>query len=181
MRTIFPLLLLLSTIGAAPAEPVRRLDRDRSRVSFALDGEYLAVTGAFHAYDGKVRFGPDRRAPSEVAFTIDVSKFSLDTKDPRAALVVQQLAASLPSSVMTFRSTSVKPAGEGRFLLSGVSVVQGRREEVSLPVEALPAGPGRSRFKGKVSGEPALDGPAGLLLGEASGQIVFTLEFAEAR
>ena len=121
---------------------VWQADTTHSEITFKLRHLILAaIEGRARLNRAAIRIDPERPARSSIEAVIDAR--SLDTGVPERDDHIRSAefldAAAHPD--IHFRSTSVEPAADGRYLVKGTLTVKSVAREVSLEVEDL----GRSR------------------------------------
>ncbi len=134
---VLPAALLLSATLAAQEWEI---DSAHSSVQFAVRHMMVAtVRGQFGKLTGKVRWDPNK--PSEAGVVAQVEVASIDTREPKRDAHLRSAdffdAEKFPT--MSFRSTSLTPAGPGRHKLTGELTIRGVTRPVVFDVE----GPGQ--------------------------------------
>jgi polyisoprenoid-binding protein YceI len=138
MRGLTKGLALLVVAGALPAQEWV-IDSAHSSVQFAVRHMMVAtVRGSFGKISGKVRWDPSNPAAAGVEAQVEVA--TIDTREPKrdAHLRSPDFFDAEKHPLMTFRSTSVTPAGPGRYRLAGELTIRGVSRPVIFDVE----GPG---------------------------------------
>jgi polyisoprenoid-binding protein YceI len=138
MRGLTKGLALLVVAGALPAQEWV-IDSAHSSVQFAVRHMMVAtVRGSFGKISGKVRWAPSNPAAAGVEAQVEVA--TIDTREPKrdAHLRSPDFFDAEKHPLMTFRSTSVTPAGPGRYRLAGELTIRGVSRPVIFDVE----GPG---------------------------------------
>lgn len=132
-------------------------DPTHSEITFKLRHLILAtIDGRARLKRAEIRFDLEQPARSSIEAVIDAQ--SIDTGVPERDDHIRSaefLDAALHREIR-FKSTSVAPAGEGRYLVTGILTVKDLAREVSLEVEDLghgfsPGGPPRVRFRAHAS------------------------------
>jgi len=100
------------------------------------------VKGAFSKVTGTVNFDPNNLATSTVDATIDVS--TVDTRQPQrdADLRSPNFFDVEKFPTMTFKSTSVKPNGDGGYNVTGDLSLHGQTRQQTFVVDG-PSAPGK--------------------------------------
>jgi polyisoprenoid-binding protein YceI len=128
-------------------------DPTHSEITFKLRHLILAtIDGRARLERAEIRIDPEQPARSSIEAVIDAQ--SIDTGLPERDDHIRSaefLDAALHREIR-FKSTSVVPAGDGRFLVTGILTVRALAREVSLEVEDLgrslpPDGPPRVKFR----------------------------------
>ncbi|HXF58779.1 MAG TPA: YceI family protein [Candidatus Saccharimonadales bacterium] len=138
-------LLLGSLLFAAPvlAAPVSYdIDPVHSRVEFTIRHMFSKVTGNFGAFKGSVVYDAAALGSSSASVEIDAS--SIDTNNERRDNHLKSAdffdVAKYPT--LTFTSTKVTSAGEGKFKVEGTLTMHGVKKPVVLDASFLGQGPG---------------------------------------
>lgn len=135
MKTLLALFAVLVTpIWAEVAE--WRIDSAHSAAQFSVRHMMVStVRGHFGKMSGKVLFDPADLSKTVVEATVDVA--SIDTREPKRDAHLKSPdffeVEKFPS--MTFKSTSIKPAGSGKFLMTGDLTIKGTTKPVIFEVE----------------------------------------------
>jgi len=112
-----------------------RLDPRHSSVDFKVRHIGLSnVHGRFNRFDATLRVG-DALADTRVEATVEMS--SVDTNDPDrdAHLLGTDFFSVDRHPLMTFRSTGIRPAGDGGYTLDGELTLNGVTPPATLDVE----------------------------------------------
>jgi polyisoprenoid-binding protein YceI len=149
-------LLLGSLLFAAPvlAAPVSYdIDPVHSRVEFTIRHMFSKVTGNFGAFKGVVVY--DAAAPAGSSVNAEIDASSIDTNNERRDNHLKSPdffdVAKYPT--LTFTSTKVTAAGDGKFKVEGTLTMHGVSKPVALDASFLGQGPGldgvaRAGFEG---------------------------------
>lgn len=106
----------------------------QSEIVFVSKQMGVPVEGRFKKFDAQLQFDPAKPQTSRIDFTVDVAS---------ATLGVPETDAELPKPVWfnvpkfpqaTFRSSSVKALGGGRFEVAGKLSIKGLSQDVVVPV-----------------------------------------------
>jgi len=130
---------LLIVAGLSPAQEWV-IDSAHSSVQFAVRHMMVAtVRGSFGKITGKVQWDPAKPSAAVVEAQVEVA--TIDTREPKrdAHLRSPDFFDAEKYPQMTFRSTSVTPAGPGRYKLAGELTIRGVTRPVVFDVE----GPGQ--------------------------------------
>lgn len=136
-----------------------QLDPAHSSIGFSVRHMMIAkVRGAFGKYEVKAKLNADDLAKSHVEATIDVASIDTGVADRDAHLRSADFFDADNHPTIRFVSTSIEPAGEGRYRLGGELTIKDVTQPVTLDVEAT--GPatdpwGNTRFGFSLTG--ALD------------------------
>ncbi len=145
-KTLVPLalaaVLAAASASAAPAVPPAAagawtIDRSHSEVGFQVRHLVSKVRGSFDEFDAVIRVDAEALEASSVRFTVKAA--SIDTKDAKRDEHLRSAdffdTARFPE--IRFVSTSVRPAGENRYEVTGDLTMHGVTRRVTLPVTFL--------------------------------------------
>ena len=127
-------LLSLAVSTAWGAARSWEVDPSHSNIYFSIDHIYSKVHGRFTAVEAKIDFDPAALEQSRFAFTIKVD--SVDTGEPKRDkhLLSADFFDSGTFGLITFTSTSITNAGEGRYNVAGTLSVKGESHNIVLPL-----------------------------------------------
>ncbi|MFP4513643.1 MAG: YceI family protein [Acidimicrobiales bacterium] len=118
-----------------PAPGTFEIDASHSTLEFAVRHLMVSkVRGRFGSYSGTITVAEDPLA-SSVEVTIDPSTVDTGDEGRDGHLVSEDFFAVEQYPEITFRSTSVRPAGGSRFDVDGELTVRGVTQTVTLPAE----------------------------------------------
>ncbi len=124
-------------VGPASASGTWSVDKSHSEVGFQIRHLMAKVRGSFTDFDATIKVDAARPEASSVAFTVKAA--SVDTREPKRDEHLRSAdffdAAKFPE--IRFVSTSVRPAGENRYDVTGDLVLRGVTKRVTLPVTFL--------------------------------------------
>jgi polyisoprenoid-binding protein YceI len=134
MRVVFGLLL---ASGAIQAQAVSwRIDPQHSSAQFSVKHMMIStVRGQFGGVKGNILYDPKNPASATVEATIDCS--TVNTGEPKrdADLKTAQFFDVKNYPVMTFKSTSVEPAGAGKLKVTGSLTINAITRTVVLDID----------------------------------------------
>jgi polyisoprenoid-binding protein YceI len=133
-RAILWTLLLLSTAPVRAA--IWEIDPARSRVQFTIRHMVLSdVPGEFKRLNGAVDWDPQSPAQAKIDVTIEAA--SVDTRNAKrdAHLRSSDFFEVEKHPNITFRSTRVEPAGNGKLRITGDLTIRGVTKSVTLAVD----------------------------------------------
>jgi polyisoprenoid-binding protein YceI len=124
---------------AVPATALERfvIDPDHSEVGFSVRHLLSRTRGRFARFSGEVKL--DREMPSNSSVTFEVDAASIDTRQPDrdAHLRSGDFFDVEQHPSVRFTSSTVTPAGEGRFRVEGTLELRGRTKPIVLDVAWL--------------------------------------------
>jgi polyisoprenoid-binding protein YceI len=142
MKNVQPLAVLAASLALATsaAAETYTFDKAHSNVGFQVRHLVSAVSGRFTDYAGTIEIDRAKPENSKVDFTIQAT--SIDTSEPRRDGHLRSAdffdVATHPT--ITFKSTSVKPDGQGSYLVTGDFTMRGVTKAVTLPVTLVGEG-----------------------------------------
>jgi polyisoprenoid-binding protein YceI len=142
MSRRFAVLAVAALASAVPALAAEKYEFDKSHttVSFQVRHIFTWMTGVFGEFSGSIQVDKANPAASAVEFTIQAK--SVDTNDAKRDEHLRTAdffdVANHPT--ITFKSTSVKPAGADKYEVTGDLTLRGVTKRVTLPVAFLGAG-----------------------------------------
>jgi polyisoprenoid-binding protein YceI len=136
MRT----LTLLALAAAAPAVFAQPVDLGHSQVGFTLKQMDVPVDGAFKQFAANVDFNPAKPQTGKADITIQTASVALPTADANNRVKQKEWFNVAQFPTARFVSTSIKPAGAGRFQVSGKLTLKGVTRDVSAPFTAKEQG-----------------------------------------
>lgn len=123
---------------------------DKSRITFTSRQMGVPVEGSFRKFSASIAFDPDMPEAGKAAIEIDLN--SIDTGSEEADTEVKRKAwfdtRNFP--IARFESTSVKPAGNGRYAVAGRMTIKGRSQDVVAPFTLTKNGR-QARVEGSVT------------------------------
>jgi polyisoprenoid-binding protein YceI len=126
------------------------IDGAHSTVEFKIRHLLTKVSGNFREFDGAISYDPESPAGSSVEFSVQAA--SIDTANQKRDDHLRSAdffeAEKYPK--LSFKSKSVKKAGDGKLEVTGDLTIKDVTKEVTIPVEV--AGVMNSPFGGKVAG-----------------------------
>jgi polyisoprenoid-binding protein YceI len=132
------LALLAST--ALPACAQQKLVPAQSDISFTSRQMGVPVDGKFKSFDAQVAFDPKKPEAAKIAMTIDLASVALGVAETEAELKKPEWFATKQFPKASFESTSVKPAGAGKYEVAGKLNIKGTSQNVVVPVTLVQAG-----------------------------------------
>ena len=138
--------LFASTIaGAAPL----KVDPAKSSVSATFKQMGVPVEAKFRQFNAQIDYDATKPAASKA--TVEIQTASLDLGDPDYNKEVAKKewfnAAQFPKA--SFVSSSIAPAGAGKFNVAGKLIIKGRSANVSFPLVAKTEA-GKQVFEGQL-------------------------------
>ena len=142
MKRFLSLFLALAAlalvVAPASAAPVTwKVDPSHTEASFQVKHFFSKVRGVFHDVEGTIVY--DEADPAKVSVNASVKVASVDTGNEKRDGHLQTAdffdAANSPS--ISFKSTSVKPAGKGKYKITGDFTMRGVTKPVTFDAEFL--------------------------------------------
>jgi polyisoprenoid-binding protein YceI len=141
MNTRFAV-LAAAALAASPALAADSYTFDKAHTTVLFQVRHIVtnVTGKFKDFEGTIQIDKANPAASTVDFTIQAA--SIDTNEPKRDEHLRSAdffdVANNPK--LTFKSTSVKPAGKDAYLVGGDLTMRGVTKPVTLNVAFLGEG-----------------------------------------
>ena len=134
--TLFALILALAAPAVAQEAAKWEIDRAHSSAGFAVRHFGVStVRGAFTNITGAILIDDKNLANSSVDVTIDATTVNTDNQGRDNDLKSANFFDVANFPTMTFKSTKVEKAGEGRLRVTGDLTMHGVTKEVVLDVE----------------------------------------------
>ncbi len=144
MKTVFPqqaaaaLLLAIAAVSAASAQ--QKLAAAQSEIAFTSRQMGVPVDGKFTRFDAQLTFDPKKPDASKVAFTVDLTSVAIGSAEVEAELAKPGWFDTKKQQQATFQSTAFKPAGAGKYEVSGKLSIKGSAVDVVVPVTVQQSG-----------------------------------------
>ena len=121
-------------VSPAQAQAPAKLVPAQSEVAFVTKQMGVPVDGKFKKFDAQITLDPKKPETGSIAFSIDMLSASMgvaetDSEMPKA---IWFNAAKFPQA--TFKSTSIKGLGNGKFEVAGKLDIKGNVRDVVVPV-----------------------------------------------
>ena len=117
---------------AAPA-PAWTVDKAVSKVTFSSSFDGGAFTGSFRRWDATIRFDPNNLAGSSVTATFDMASAATGDATRDQALPEPDWFSARAFPQATFKATSFKAQGGGRYQAIGTLTLRGVTKPLTLP------------------------------------------------
>jgi polyisoprenoid-binding protein YceI len=130
----------LAAASPALAAETYQLDRSHTTVGFQVRHIFTMLGGKFQDFSGTIKVDRAKPENSSVEFTVRVA--SIFTNDPKRDehLKSPDFFDATTHPTITFKSTSVKPAGKDVYEVTGPLTMRGVTKVVTLPVTFLGEG-----------------------------------------
>ncbi len=134
----------VAALGASPAlaaDAPAKLVAAQSEVAFITKQMGVPVDGRFKRFDAQVTLDPKKPETGSVSFSIDMASASLGVPETDAEMPKPTwfYVAKFPQA--TFKSSSIKGLGGGKFEVAGKLDIKGNARQVVVPVTITQAGP----------------------------------------
>jgi polyisoprenoid-binding protein YceI len=147
-------LALLSFATAASAAPLSfDIDKPHSQVGFSVRHFFSKVPGQFKDFSGTIVMDEKNPPASSVEVTIQAASISTDNERRDGHLRSPDFFATDSFPTLTFKSTTVAPAGKDKYQVTGELTMRGVTKPVVLDVEFL--GMGQVGIGGQAMGTKA--------------------------
>lgn len=135
------MLSLMTLASGASAEPVTfRIDPSHSDASFTIRHFFSKVPGRFRELEGTVLYDEKNVAASSVDVTIKTASIFTNNDRRDADLRSANFFHVDSFPTITFKSTKVTPAGQGKLTVEGNLTMRGVTRPVTLDVTSLGTG-----------------------------------------
>ncbi|MBL7715122.1 MAG: polyisoprenoid-binding protein [Bdellovibrionales bacterium] len=132
-------ILILALASPAFAAPYA-LDKDHSSVDFTVRHVVSKQKGSFRKFDGSFEFDAKTNKATNIKFNIDASSVFTDNEKRDEHLKSPDFFDVATHKELTFVGKDWKPAGKGKFKLSGDLTIRGVTKPATFDVEYLGAG-----------------------------------------
>lgn len=119
--------------GAAHAAEFSAIHADRSRIGFVYKQMGVAVEGRFPRFAARLAFDPARPQAAQASLDIDLATVDAGSPEASAEVLGKPWFDAKTFPVAKFVATAFKPAGAGRYDVTGRLSIKGRSVEVSAP------------------------------------------------
>lgn len=131
------LLTLLLPLAAAAEAATWAVDTNHSNVGFSVRHFFTPVHGRFGDYSGTIVYDPENVAKSSVEFTVQAASINTDNADRDNHLRSPDFFDVEKFKTLSFKSTGVKSAGDGKLEVTGDFTLHGITKQITVPVEVL--------------------------------------------
>ena len=129
---------LLTALAALPLHAdTFAIDPAHSEVTFQIRHIVSQVRGRFDEFSGTVQMDPKNLPSSTVEFQIKAASIDTNVADRDKHLRSADFFDVEKYPEITFKSTSIKPAGKDTYSVTGTLVMHGVSKEITLPVTLL--------------------------------------------
>ena len=123
-------ILLVAATGAM-AQTKWTVDKLHSNVKFSVQHMVVSeMEGSFKMFDGTMEHSRADFSDAKISFTVDVASVNTDNEKRDGHLKADDFFNAEKYPKMTFVSTSVKPAGQGKYKIAGNLTIR----DVTKPV-----------------------------------------------
>jgi polyisoprenoid-binding protein YceI len=124
----------------ALAAETYQFDKAHTTVGFQVRHIFTMLGGKFQEFSGTIKVDRAKPESSSVEFTIQVDSIFTNEAKRDAHLKSPDFFDAAKHPTITFRSTSLKPDGKDRWLVTGDLTMRGVTRQVTLPVTFLGEG-----------------------------------------
>lgn len=136
--------LALAGLLAAPlaqAQPAAaKLLPAQSSIVFVSKQMGVPVEGEFKRFDAQIAFDPKQPQTGSVVLTVDTGSATLGIAETDAELPKPEWFAVAKFPQASFRSTAIKPLGDGKYEVAGKLTLKGESRELVVPVSLVQTG-----------------------------------------
>jgi polyisoprenoid-binding protein YceI len=116
----------------------------QSEIDFTTRQMGVPVKGRFRKFSAEIALDPKKPETGSVAFSIDTASVRFGSAELEREIVKPQWLNTPKFPLASFRSSAIRGAGPGRYIVSGTLTIKGAAHEVTVPVQliqaAVPAG-----------------------------------------
>jgi len=128
---------VLVAAGPALAADTYVVDKSHSEALFKVRHLVSRVSGRFNDFGGTLTLDPARPEASSVEFTLKAASVDTDNEQRDQHLRSQDFFWAEQHPEISFKSTTIKPAGQDSYEVTGELTMRGVTKTVTLPVEFL--------------------------------------------
>lgn len=132
---------------SAHAVEYNTLQPDKSSVSFIYKQMNAPTEGRFKRFTGQIRFDPQKPAASSARLDIDIESIDTGSLDADSEVRGKPWFNTSAFPRASYVTTSITPAGAGRYDVRGKLTIKGRTMDVACPVTFREQG-GAAVFEG---------------------------------
>lgn len=139
---VLPVLALLAVTPGARAQtpPLATLQAAGSELVFTIRQMGVPVEGRFERFQAQIAFDPRQPARGRVGITIDTGSARFGAREIDAEVPKPAWLGAVAFPQASFRSTTIKALGGGRFEVGGELTLKGRAQPVIVPVQITQSG-----------------------------------------
>jgi polyisoprenoid-binding protein YceI len=136
-KTVLPIALAFVLALPALAVEVHKIDRSHSETTFQIRHLISRVSGNFGDFDAVVNLDFEKPEASAVEFTINAASINTGNGNRDDHLRGEDFFFVEKHPQITFRSTSIRPAGKNRYDVTGDFTMRGVTRRITVPVTYL--------------------------------------------
>ena len=138
--TLLALSAAFAATFAAPLAAQQRLLPAQSEITFTSKQMGVPVQGRFRTFEAQIEFDPKQPDAARIALRIDLASAAIGSAETEAELAKPGWFDTRKFAQASFVSSSVKPAGAGRFDVAGKLTLKGTGRDLVVPVALQRAG-----------------------------------------
>jgi polyisoprenoid-binding protein YceI len=119
---------------AASGIAFAQLDAAKSTVTATSKQMNVPVEGKFKKFDAKVSFDPAKPSAGNAQLTVDVGSYDLGDDSYNEQVRGKEWFDTKTYPKATFVSSSIAPAGTGKYTVTGTLTIKGKSQSVSFPM-----------------------------------------------
>lgn len=140
MKNRLGALVLVGALAAAPAAMAQTVIPAQSEIVFVCRQMGVPIEGRFKNFDAQLSFDPQRPETGRVALTIAMASAGFVASEAEAEVAKPAWFDSARFPQATFRSTTIKAVGSGRYEVAGKLTLKGTTRDIDVPVTLAQAG-----------------------------------------
>ena len=134
--TVILIVLMLAMFSVKAQETKWTFDKAHSKIQFDVSHMVIAeISGQFHEYDGTILADEEDFSDLKIDLSIDVKSIDTDEERRDGHLRSPDFFDAENYPKITFKSSSVKAAGNNKYKLTGVLTMHGVSKTVTLDVK----------------------------------------------
>ena len=134
MRTFSALLFGALAIASLSAGADQKLVSAQSEITFITKQMGVPLEGKFRQFGAQVVFDPRKPEAAKIEIAVDVASATLGVADTDAELVKPDWFSAKLFPQATFKATTVKSLGNGKFEVSGKLAIKSIVHDVVVPL-----------------------------------------------
>lgn len=140
MHPLHMFLAVFVAFTTLPALAQQKLVPAQSEIVFVSKQMGISVEGRFRSFNAQISFDPVKPQASQIEFTVDMVSAGIGVPDVDLELPKPLWFGIAKFPQATFKSTSIKSTGPGRFDVTGKLMIKGRTQDMTVPVLMTQAG-----------------------------------------
>ena len=123
--------------GAPSAAATWVVDQPHTEVNFSVKHFFTPVTGSFEEFEIVLDYDAENPANSTVEAKISVASINTGNEQRDGHLLSADFFEADKHPYITFKSSSIRPNGNGQLVARGQLTIKGQSSEIDLPITLL--------------------------------------------